>query len=256
VLREGVCVGTSLLEGEDAPAVLVNGGGRSPYVLICEHASNRLPKALGTLGLPESDLRRHIAWDIGAEPVARLLSQRIDAPLVLQRYSRLAYDCNRPPDAPDAMPEISETTRIPGNRNLSAADKLARIREIYRPFHAAIADLLDRRAAEGVGSVVVTVHSFTPVYKGMPRAVELGILHDRDTRLSAKLITSFPTVDARLNEPYGPDDGVLHTLNLHAAPRRLPHVMIEIRNDLISDERAQADWAERLSASLVQAAGH
>ena len=247
-------MGGSLLEGEEAPVVLVNGGGRSPYVLICEHASNRLPKALGTLGLAESELQRHIAWDIGAEKVARLLSRLIEAPLVLQRYSRLAYDCNRPPDSADAMPAISETTRIPGNLNLSPADRLARISEIYRPFHAAIADLLDRRAAEGTRSIVVTIHSFTPVYKGTPRAVELGILHDRDTGLSAKLIGSFPGVDARLNEPYGPEDGVLHTLDLHAAPRRLQHVMIEMRNDLISHERGQGEWAERLSASLVHAA--
>jgi predicted N-formylglutamate amidohydrolase len=247
-------MGASLLESDEPPVALVHGGGRSPYVLISEHASNRLPKMLGTLGLPESDLERHIAWDIGAEKVARLLSRLMDAPLVLQRYSRLAYDCNRPPDSADAMPEISETTHIPGNLNLSPDDKLMRIHEIYRPFHAAIADLLDRRAAEGVRSMVVTIHSFTPVYKGKPRAVELGILHDRDTGLAGKLIMSFPTVDARLNEPYGPKDGVLHTLSLHAAPRGLAHAMIEIRNDLISDERGQGDWAERLSASLVQAA--
>jgi predicted N-formylglutamate amidohydrolase len=249
-------MGTCLLEGEDAPALLVNGGGRSPYVLVCEHASNRLPKLLGTLGLPESELQRHIAWDIGAEPVARLLSRLIDAPLVLQRYSRLAYDCNRPPDSADAMPEISETTHIPGNRNLTSDDKLRRTREIYRPFHATIADLLDRRAAEGTRSMVVTIHSFTPVYRGKPRAVELGILHDRDPGLADKLITSFPTVDARLNEPYGPDDGVLHTLNLHAAPRGLRHAMIEIRNDFLLDERGQVEWAERLSAGLVHAATH
>jgi predicted N-formylglutamate amidohydrolase len=247
---------TCLLEGEDAPVVVVNGGGRSPYVLICEHASNLLPKTLGTLGLPESELQRHIAWDIGAEKVARLLSGRIDAPLVLQRYSRLAYDCNRPPDSADAMPEVSETTHIPGNRHLSSDEKLRRTREIYRPFHTTIADLLDRRAAEGTRSTVVTIHSFTPVYKGKPRTVEIGILHDRDSSLADKLITSFPTVDARLNEPYGPDDGVLHTLNLHAAPRGLGHAMIEIRNDFLLDEPGQVEWAERLSAALVHAAAH
>jgi predicted N-formylglutamate amidohydrolase len=247
-------MGTSVLEGEEAPAILVNGGGRSPFVLICEHASNRLPRTLGTLGLPQSELTRHIAWDLGAEQVARRLSRLMDAPLVLQRYSRLAYDCNRPPDASDAMPEISETTDIPGNRNLSPAEKLARIREIYRPFHGAITDLLDRRAADGVRSMVVTIHSFTPVYKGERRAVALGILHDQDARLSRKLITSFPGIDARLNEPYGPTDGVLHTLTLHAAPRQLPRVMIEMRNDLIASERSQDEWAGRLSASLDQAA--
>jgi predicted N-formylglutamate amidohydrolase len=249
-------MGTCLLEGEEAPALVVNGGGRSSYVLVCEHASNRLPQSLGTLGLPEPELQRHIAWDIGAEKVARLLSQLMDAPLVLQRYSRLAYDCNRPPDSADAMPEISETTHIPGNRHLSPEDKRMRTREIYRPFHATIADLLDCRAAEGTRSMVVTIHSFTPVYKGKPRAVELGILHDRDRGLADELITSFPTVDARLNEPYGPDDGVLHTLNLHAAPRGLKHAMIEIRNDFLLDERGQDEWAERLFAALTHAATH
>ena len=247
---------TCLLEGEEAPALGVNGGGRSSYVLVCEHASNQLPTSLGTLGLPEAELQRHIAWDIGAEKVARLLSRLMDAPLVLQRYSRLAYDCNRPPDSADAMPEISETTHIPGNRHLSPDDRLMRTREIYRPFHAAIADVLDRRAAYGTRSMVVTIHSFTPVYKGTPRTVELGILHDRDRGLADELITSFPGVDARLNEPYGPDDGVLHTLNLHAAPRGLSHAMIEIRNDFLLDERGQAEWAERLSAALAHAAAH
>jgi predicted N-formylglutamate amidohydrolase len=247
---------TCLLEDEEAPALVVNGEGRSSCVLVCEHASNRLPKSLGTLGLPEAELQRHIAWDIGAEQVARLLSRFIDAPLVLQRYSRLAYDCNRPPDSADAMPEISETTHIPGNRHLSPDDKLMRTREIYRPFHTTVAEVLDRRAAEGTRSTVVTIHSFTPVYKGKPRTVELGILHDRDRGLADELITSFPTVDARLNEPYGPDDGVLHTLNLHAAPRGLRHAMIEIRNDFLRDERGQVEWAERLSEALVRAATH
>jgi predicted N-formylglutamate amidohydrolase len=154
------------------------------------------------------------------------------------------------------MPEISESTHIPGNRHLSPEHRLMRTREIYRPFHAAIADLLDHRAAEGAKSVVVSIHSFTPVYKGKPRAVELGILHDRDSDLADELITSFPTVDARLNEPYGPEDGVLHTLNLHAAPRGLRHAMIEIRNDFLLDERGQVEWAERLCAAFAHAAAH
>ncbi len=243
-----------LLEGEDGPAIAVNGDGTSPYVLICEHAANRLPKRLGTLGLAEAELQRHIAWDIGAENVARLLSRLLNAPLVLQRYSRLAYDCNRPPESPDAMPAVSETTHIPGNKNLSCDARLMRIREIYRPFHAAVADLLDARAAGGVRSILLSIHSFTAIYNGKPRAVELGLLHDRDTSLSSKLIKSFPNVAARLNEPYGPKDGVLHTLNLHAAPRGLKHAMVEIRNDLIANERGQDEWAQRLSVPLIQAA--
>ena len=247
-------MGASLLEGEEHPVITVNQGGRSPYVLICEHASNRLPKTLGTLGLAAAEMSRHIAWDIGAGQVARLLSRLIDAPLVLQRYSRLAYDCNRPPESPGAVPEVSELTHIPGNKGLSPADRLARITGIYRPFHRGIEDLLDRRAAEGIASILVTIHSFTPLYKGKQRSVELGILHDRDMRLTSRLIKSFPNVEARLNEPYGPKDGVLHTLNLHAVPRGLKHAMIEIRNDLISNERGQDEWAQRLSVPLIQAA--
>jgi predicted N-formylglutamate amidohydrolase len=247
-------MGAVLLESEEHPFLLVNGSGSSPYVLVCEHASNLLPERLGTLGLDEPELLSHIAWDIGAEKVARRLAQLIDAPLALQRYSRLVYDCNRPPESPGAMPEISELTPIPGNRKLTPADRLARTREIYRPFHAGLADLLDQRAALGQSSIVLSVHSFTPVFKGKPRSVELGILHDRDTRLSSKLIKSFPNVEARLNEPYGPKDGVLHTLNLHAAPRGLQHAMVEIRNDLITTDRGQDEWAQRLSVPLIHAA--
>jgi predicted N-formylglutamate amidohydrolase len=246
-------MGALLQQGEESPFIAVNEQGRSPFVLICEHASNTMPKTLGTLGLPEAELTRHIAWDIGAEKVGRLLSRLMDAPLLLQRYSRLAYDCNRPPESPDSIPEMSELTAVPGNRKLSAEDRLARAREVYRPFHDGVSAALDRRAAGGQQSLVVSIHSFTPVYKGKPRSVELGILHDRDTTLSSKLIKSFPNIDARLNEPYGPKDGVLHTLNLHGFTRGLQHAMIEIRNDLVSTERGQDEWAQRLSVPLIQA---
>jgi len=242
-----------LMEGEDDPVVLVNEAGRSPYVLVCEHAGNRIPRKLGSLGLAEAELARHIAWDIGAERVARLLSRLVDAPLVLQRYSRLVYDCNRPPESPAAMPEVSETTRIPGNEKLGAEAKLARIEAIYRPFHAAVAGVLDARAAHGREAGMVSIHSFTPVFKGKPRNFELGILHDRDTRLAERLIKGLSNVEARRNEPYGPKDGVLHTLNLHAGVRSLRHAMIEIRNDLIALERGQDEWAQRISVALKHA---
>lgn len=247
-------MGALLHRDEEGPLIVVNGRGQSPYVLICEHASRLLPRQLGTLGLSEADLDRHIAWDIGAENVARVLSRLMDAPLLLQRYSRLAYDCNRPPESPDAIPEISEVTVIPGNRGIPPEDRLARVREIYRPFHEGVSQLLDERAAARQRTMLVSIHSFTPVYKGKPRSVELGILHDRDTSLSARLIKSFPNVDARLNEPYGPKDGVLHTLNLHGFARGLSHAMIEIRNDLVASERGQDEWAQRLSVPLIQAA--
>ncbi len=242
-----------LLDGEDDPVILVNEHGTSPVVLVCEHAGRRIPSCLGTLGLDESELERHIAWDIGAESVSRMLSRLLDAPLILQRYSRLVYDCNRPPESPGAMPVLSEATHIPGNEKLTVVERLQRINEIYRPLHAEICRILDVRAAEGKPSNLVTIHSFTPVYMGKQRILDLGILHDRDTRLADKLLKSFPKIDVRRNEPYGPQDGVCHTLNLHASPRGIPYAMIEIRNDLIANERGQDEWAQRLSVPIHHA---
>lgn len=243
-----------LLDRQDGdPAILVNEKGRSPVVLVCEHAGRVLPASLGTLGLAEADLARHIAWDIGAEAVSRRLSAALDAPLVLQRFSRLAYDCNRPPESAGAMPAVSETTRIPGNENLKSEDRLGRTLEIYRPFHDAVARLLDKRAAEGIASLFVTIHSFTAVYKGVDRKLDLGILHDHDVRLADRMLghfARFKDIVTRRNEPYGPADGVCHTLNLHAGVRGLRNVMIEIRNDLIADEAGQAAWAGRLAVAL------
>jgi predicted N-formylglutamate amidohydrolase len=245
---------TVLAEGEGHPAIFVNETGTSPILLVCEHASNLLPTALGTLGLSDEDMQRHIAWDIGAEGTARILSTLLDAPLVLQRYSRLAYDCNRPPESEGAMPEVSEIYSIPGNQNLLPAARQARIRDIYRPFHRAIEDVLDQRAAEKRHTIVVTLHSFTPVYKGKARDFDVGFLFDRDNWLANFLIKVFPSDRARLNEPYGPKDGVMHTTNLHAAPRGLKHVMIEIRNDLIANHAGQNTWANHLTVPLAQAA--
>lgn len=241
-------------EGE--PVIVVNEKGPSPVVLICEHAGNVIPKSLGSLGLPPEDLTRHIAWDIGAEAVARGLSQALDAPLVLQRYSRLVYDCNRPPESPDAMPALSETTRIAANENLTSEARFQRIRSIYRPFHDAVSQLLDRRAAQGAASLLVTMHSFTPTYKGKRRHLDLGVLHDRDARLAdlvLGLCARLKDVVVKRNEPYGPEDGVCHTLNLHGGARGLYHVMLEIRNDLISHEAGQAQWTAWLATILEQA---
>jgi predicted N-formylglutamate amidohydrolase len=245
---------TLLGEGEGHPAIFINETGTSPIVLLCEHASNALPKSLGTLGLSDEDMQRHIAYDIGAEGTSRILSKLLDAPLILQRYSRLAYDCNRPPEADGAMPELSEIYNIPGNKNLLPSARLARTREIYRPFHRAVEDYLDLRAAEKRETIFVTMHSFNPIYKGKPRDFDVGFLFDRDNWLANFLIKAFPTEKARLNEPYGPKDGVMHTTGLHAAPRGLKHVMIEIRNDLIANHAGQNTWANHLTVPLAQAA--
>ena len=246
---------TSILgPGEEHPAIIVNESGTSPFVLICEHAANRIPASLNNLGLSETDRQRHIAWDIGAEGVSRMLSKLLDAPLVMQRYSRLVYDCNRPPESEGAMPEVSEVFDIPGNRNLGEAQRLARTLEIYRPFINSITDLLDRRAAAKIRAIPVSIHSFTRTYKGKDRSVEIGLLFDRYAALANHLVRCFPKFDTRLNEPYGPKDGVMHLLNQIAAPRGLAHIMIEIRNDLIDNERLQVEWGHWLSVPLQQAA--
>jgi predicted N-formylglutamate amidohydrolase len=244
-----------LLGGDELhPAEIINPNGQSPYVLICEHASNALPRVLGTLGLSEEDRQRHIAWDIGAAGTARIIARILDAPLILQRYSRLAYDCNRPPEAAGAIPVKSEVHDVPGNHNLTAQQKLLRINGLYRPFMDAISAFLDERAARGAHTVLASIHSFTPIYFGKPRALELGLLFDRDPWLANFLIKAFPADKARLNEPYGPKDGVMHLMNYHAAPRGLAHVMIEIRNDLIAQHVGQNTWANHLTVPMAQAA--
>jgi predicted N-formylglutamate amidohydrolase len=245
---------SSLLSpGEKHPANLVNQTGSSPFVLICEHASNVIPALLSDLGLSDADRRRHIAWDIGAAGVSLELSRLLDAPLIMQRYSRLVYDCNRPPESDGAMPEISEVFTVPGNAKLSAADKLKRINDIYRPYLAAVNEFLDARAAGGQRAIPISIHSFTRVYKGKERSVELGLLFDRDDWLAQKIASEFPGHDTRLNEPYGPKDGVIHLMNVIAAPRGLKHLMIEVRNDLIEHEDGQKAWADRLARALKMA---
>jgi predicted N-formylglutamate amidohydrolase len=244
-----------LLAGEEDATITVNEAGTSAVLLVCEHAGRRIPKALGNLGLGWADLERHIAYDIGAEPVARRLAERLDATLVLQRYSRLVYDCNRPPESPAAIPKISELTEIPGNQGLSESQRAARIEAIYRPFLAQVGRLIDHRLTVGRPVIFVTIHSFTPVFKGIERAVQVGLLFDRDRRLTDRIAPQLRAggFDVRTNEPYGPADGVCHTLNLHAGVRGLPYSMIELRNDLIGTESGQVEWANRLAGVLTEA---
>jgi predicted N-formylglutamate amidohydrolase len=247
-------MGGLLQIGEPEAAFVVNEPGASPVVLLCEHAGRSIPRALGTLGLPESELARHIAWDIGAEGVARRLAKTLDSALVLQRYSRLVYDCNRPPESASAMPAVSELTEIPGNIGLTASDRARRIAEIYEPFHTAAADVIAARPKP----MIVTIHSFTPVFKGVRRELDFGVLHDAEARLAGRILDAaaeWPDIVTRRNAPYGPEDGVCHTLNLHTLKRGLEGAMLEIRNDLIASEEGQAAWAERLAALFAAIAG-
>lgn len=238
---------------EGDPVALENAVAQGQVILVCEHASRLLPKSLGTLGLTEETLASHIAWDPGALAVSRLMARSLDATLLHQRFSRLVYDCNRPPDSPAAMPEKSEVFDIPGNAGLDQAARDARTAALYLPFRETLSRLVKERIAQGRPPVIVTMHSFTPVYFGRPRAVEIGILHDADARLADAMLAEAARdgrYDARRNEPYGPQDGVTHTLKEHGLSNGLANVMIEVRNDLIHDEAGQQVVAGYLAGLL------
>lgn len=243
---------------EDWTAVRVSGTDRrASLVVACEHASRRIPPELNDLGLDDVALTSHVAWDIGAVHVARCLGALLDAPVVECAISRLVYDCNRPPSAPDAIPARSEIFDIAGNRDLDEAARSARFERIHEPFHAAL-DETCRRQEEKTGRPIalVTVHSFTPVYLGTPREVEIGFLHDSDPELAQAALAAERARGswrAELNAPYSAADGVTHTLACHAERRAA--VMIEIRNDLIADDEAGERMAEHLATTLRTALG-
>lgn len=232
------------------PVEILNPHGRGAVILVCEHASNHIPDAYDGLGLDETARFSHAAWDPGALPLARLLSRALDAPLVAGRISRLVYDCNRPPEEPSAMPERSETIDVPGNRGLDAAARDARARAVYEPFTAALEGVIAARQAP---VALVTVHSFSPTWFGCPRAVEVGILHDADARLADLMLAEAPALPARRierNAPYGPGDGVTHTLRRHGLANGLANVMLELRQDLLTTETAQARMADEILTLL------
>ncbi|GAA4119846.1 N-formylglutamate amidohydrolase [Aminobacter aganoensis] len=234
---------------------VTNRDGRSPYVILCDHASNHLPASVGTLGLDAAEMLRHIAWDPGALPVSQRVAEGLDATLVESCVSRLAIDCNRPLGAPDLIPEISETTIIPGNAELSATQRQARIALSWQPFHDAIDDIVSERRREGRETRLVSVHSFTPVYKGVSRPWHIGIIHDEDSRLAAPLVTALQQLDGvtvGVNEPYSPADRVYFTLEHHGRSRGLPCAMIEIRNDEISAPAGQRRWADLLTGIFAE----
>ncbi len=244
---------------EPDPVNVINPDGRSPIFLVCEHAGRRIPRRLGDLGLSETDRARHIAWDIGADQVSRKLSARLDAPLITQTYSRLVCDCNRRPEVASFIPTISETTEIPGNEGLSAADRQARIDQVYRPLHQRIEREIDRRLAAGDAVVFISVHSFTPVFMGESRPMHLGLLHDRDPRLAILVGSVLRQESGDLivdNEPYALDTERDFTVPHHGEARGIPALEFEIRQDLIAEVEGQRFWAERLAHALEQATAH
>lgn len=248
----------SLLAADEPAAFsVVRPEGRSRFVLTCDHASRRIPHVLGTLGLSQEELSTHVAWDIGAAGVANRLSAILDAPLVLQGYSRLVIDCNRPPGVPTSIPALSEKTVIPGNHDLAPAAVAARQNEIFEPYHAAIGSILDRRLRDARMTLIVAIHSFTPVYHDVPRPWHTGLMYRHDPRL-ARVLMGLLREDKALcvgdNEPYAITETTDHTLPFHGEKRGLAHVGIEIRQDLVGDAKGQQEWAERLARLLTLAA--
>jgi predicted N-formylglutamate amidohydrolase len=254
-MNSSVPVETSLLlSAEDVPPVIErNTAGRSPFLLTSDHYGRLLPKALGDLGLPEGELKRHIAWDIGIAGVAEALSDHLDAHLIAQRYSRLAIDCNRPPQVASSIPSLSEATAIPGNEGLSLEDKATRRRDIFDPYHRRIHDVIDARIHDARPTVLVALHSFTPVYAGVARPWHIGTLYHRDTRLPPLLLQALRAEGDLVvgdNEPYAVSDTTDYTIPVHGEARGLANTGIEIRQDLIADQSGQRQWAERLARIL------
>jgi predicted N-formylglutamate amidohydrolase len=239
---------------------IINAAGPTPIVFICEHAARFIPPSFNNLGLAGAALSSHIAWDIGALDVARGMASAFDAPLVASCVSRLLYDCNRPLSASDAVPELSESTVIPGNQSLNLADRQARHAGFYVPFHNDVDSIIASFMASSMQPpVIVTIHSFTPIYRGKQRAVELGILHDTDQRLADALLAAAPqhtNLRVARNQPYGPQDGVTHSLQRHGVALGLLNVMLEIRNDLITSPPQQAAMANMLVGMLTDALNH
>ena len=231
--------------------------GPSEFLLVCDHASRLVPESLGSLGLDDTQLASHIAWDIGAAGVAKRLSAALDATLLLQSYSRLVIDCNRPPGSESSIPTRSEYVRIAANESLTSAAKAARVAEIFAPYHEAISTVLEQRRVAGVRTLLVSIHSFTPVYLGETRPWKVGLMYRHDRRLGHALLDLLRQDDnlhAGENLPYAISDNTDYTIPVHGEARRLPHVGIEIRQDLITDTLGQQEWATRL-ASLLPLAG-
>jgi predicted N-formylglutamate amidohydrolase len=243
-----------LLDATDPDPVRVQRpDGGSDFFLTADHAGRAVPRRLGNLGVSAGEWQRHIAWDIGIASVTERLSRALDATAVLQNYSRLVIDCNRRPDWDSAIPTISEHTEIPGNRGISTAEREARRREIFDPYHRRVAELLDRRALAGRRTVLVAMHSFTPVFKGETRNVEVGVLYNRDIRLASIMLDLFRAEGDLVvgdNAPYAITDTSDYTVPTHGEARGLAHVEIEIRQDLIADASGQDSWASRLARLL------
>lgn len=246
-----------LAEDEPPPFEVYREGARSPFLITCDHASRRIPRALESLGVPAPELERHIAWDIGVAGLGRKLADKLDAWLILQNYSRLVIDCNRRLERADSSPTRSEDTEIPGNVELSPAAAALRAREVFEPYHARITSELDARAARGTPTVMILLHTFTPVFRGVARVWHAGVLYHHDVRLAQPLLAALRReagVEIGDNQPYAATALTDYGIVEHAERRGLVHVELEVRQDLVSDAGGQDAWAERLARLIASTA--
>jgi predicted N-formylglutamate amidohydrolase len=250
-----------LAPGEPAPVFTLRPDGTSDILLVCDHAGQAVPRALGGLGIPRDELDRHIGWDIGAQGVTQALSDALDATAILQAYSRLVIDCNRRPGHPTSIAPVSDGTAVPANAPVAPGEqpcwRSAREEEIFQPYHDAIASRLDAMRSAGRRPVVVAVHSFTPVMAGVARPWQAGVLHNRDPAL-ARAVAALLRAEGFLvgdNEPYALSDDSDYTIPVHAERRGLAYLELEIRQDLIASEAGQQEWGRRMGRILDQATG-
>lgn len=248
---------TSLLQpDEPTPYEVHAGDGQSPYLFTADHGGRYVPRSLGNLGLDEHELQRHIGWDIGIAEVSRRVAAHFSAFLIVQPYSRLVIDCNRPPEAESSIAELSEHTVIPGNVDLTPEQRLQRRRAVFDPYHERIEAELTRRESEGQRTIVIAMHSFTPRYKDVDREWQAGVLYNRDPRLALSLrdVLQAEGLVVGDNQPYSVSDATDYGIPRYGEQRGHVHVELELRQDLIAEPDGQTRMSDILCRALPVAA--
>ena len=244
----------SLITEKDPAVVKIeNLNGAAPVLVTCDHASNFIPDSLGNLGLSDNDLNRHIAYDIGALDLSRVLADKLDAPLIHSGYSRLVIDLNRHLDDPSSIPIVSEGTEVPGNHPLSKKQKQNRIDELFKPYHEKFSQTLDGFQSIGIHPVILAIHTFTPVYHGQKRPWHAGVMWDTDDRMAVPFLNNLKLQSDLVigdNQPYTALDPLGYAFDVHARGRGLPHLFIEVRQDLVTDEVGVMRWATILHEAV------
>jgi len=251
---------TLIGEGDPPAFTVLNDDGKASMLLVCDHASRAIPHAMGRIGLDESALELHVAWDIGAQDVTRMLSEKLDAAAVLAGYSRLLIDLNRQPGDPGSIPETSDTTTVPGNFNLSEEQQLARVESFFWPYHHSVANALAHLWRRGPAPALFSVHSFTPSMDGEERPWDIGVLWNRDPRLAVPLLEKLKAVENGRyhvgdNEPYSGRE-IAYTIDFHAGAAGLPNCAVEIRQDLIDTPEGAHHWANILADIFEEILAH